>query len=64
MQPDVRFAYQVNKVIDAVDLSCREHRWVQVSEFDTEVDRARAQQTAKEFHANRVSHRWLGASVV
>lgn len=36
--PDVRFAYQVNKVIDAVDASCREHRWVRVSEFDTEVD--------------------------
>jgi hypothetical protein len=30
----------VNKVIDAVDLSCQERRWVQVSEFDTEVDRA------------------------
>ena len=40
MQPDVRFAYRVNKVIDAVDRSCQEHRWVQVSEFDTEVDRA------------------------
>ena len=40
VQPDVRFAYQVNKVIDAVDLSCREHRWVRVSEFDTEVDKA------------------------
>ena len=39
-QPDVRFAYQVNKVIDAVELSCQEHRWVQVSEFDTEVDQA------------------------
>src|SRR5215211_347388 len=39
-QPDVRFAYQVNKVIDAVELSCQEHRWVRVSEFDTEVDRA------------------------
>jgi predicted dehydrogenase len=38
-QPDVRFAYQVNKVIDAVDLSCRERRWVRVHEFDTEVDR-------------------------
>ena len=38
-QPDVRFAYQVNKVIDAVDLSCQEHRWVLVSEFDTEVDK-------------------------
>ena len=38
-QPDVRFAYQVNKVIDAVDLSCQEHRWVRVSEFDTAVDR-------------------------
>ncbi|MBV6449869.1 MAG: Inositol 2-dehydrogenase/D-chiro-inositol 3-dehydrogenase [Anaerolineales bacterium] len=38
-QPDVRFAYQVNKVIDAVDVSCRERRWVHVSEFDTEVDR-------------------------
>ena len=37
-QPDVRFAYQVNKVIDAVDLSCQEHRWVRVSEFDTEID--------------------------
>ena len=40
VQPDVRFAYQVNKVIDAVDLSCQEHRWVQVREYDTEVDRA------------------------
>ena len=40
VQPDVRFGYRVNKVIDAVDLSCREHRWVRVSEFDTEVDRA------------------------
>ncbi|HSL30343.1 MAG TPA: Gfo/Idh/MocA family oxidoreductase [Anaerolineales bacterium] len=38
-QPDVRFAYEVNKIIDAVDLSCQEHRWVPVSEFDTEVDR-------------------------
>jgi predicted dehydrogenase len=38
VQPDVRFAYQVNKVIDAVDLSCQEHRWVRVSEFNTEVD--------------------------
>jgi predicted dehydrogenase len=40
VQPDVRFAYGVNKVIDAVDTSCREHRWVSVSEFDTEVDDA------------------------
>ena len=40
VQPDVRFAYRVNKVIDAVDLSCEEHRWVQVSEFDTPVDKA------------------------
>src|SRR5215211_5861799 len=40
VQPDVRFAYRVNKVIDAVDISCQEHRWVRVSEFDTEVDRA------------------------
>jgi predicted dehydrogenase len=40
VQPDVRFAYGVNKVIDAVDLSCRERRWVSVSEFDTEVDNA------------------------
>ena len=40
VQPDVRFAYEVNKVIDAADLSCQEHRWVQVSEFDTEVDRS------------------------
>lgn len=38
-QPDVRFAYQVNKVIDAVDVSCKERRWVRVNEFDTEVDR-------------------------
>ncbi len=38
VQPDVRFAYRINKVIDAADASCREHRWVQVSEFDTEVD--------------------------
>jgi hypothetical protein len=28
----------VNKIIDAVDRSCQEHRWVQVDEFDTEVD--------------------------
>lgn len=40
VQPDVRFAYGVNKVIDAVDTSCREHRWVSVSQFDTEVDHA------------------------
>jgi predicted dehydrogenase len=40
VEPDVRFGYKVNKVIDAVDVSCREHRWVPVSEFDTEVDRA------------------------
>jgi predicted dehydrogenase len=39
-EPDVRFAYRVNKVIDAADLSCQEHRWVQVREFDTEIDRA------------------------
>ena len=38
VQPDVRFAYKVNKVIDAVDLSCQEHRWVRVDEFETEVD--------------------------
>jgi predicted dehydrogenase len=38
-QPDVRFAFQVNKVIDAVEASWRERRWVAVSEFDTEVDR-------------------------
>jgi predicted dehydrogenase len=40
VQPDVRFAYHVNKVIDAVDLSCQEHRWVPLSEFDTDADRA------------------------
>jgi predicted dehydrogenase len=40
VQPDVRFAYGVNKVIDAAALSCNEHRWVSVSEFDTEIDRA------------------------
>jgi hypothetical protein len=40
VQPDVRFAYGVNKVIDAVDISCQERRWVSVSEFDTEVDNA------------------------
>jgi predicted dehydrogenase len=40
VQPDVRFAYNVNQVIDAVDLSCQEHRWVRVSEFDTEIDQA------------------------
>ena len=40
VQPDVRFAYEVNKVIDAVELSCRERRWVKVSEFKTEVDDA------------------------
>jgi len=38
VQPDVRFAYGVNKVIDAIDLACQEHRWVQVSQFNTEVD--------------------------
>src|SRR6266498_678125 len=38
VQPDVRFAYGVNKVIDAIELACQEHRWVQVSEFNTEVD--------------------------
>ena len=38
VQPDVRFAYGVNKVLDAIDLSCTERRWVQVSEFDAEVD--------------------------
>jgi predicted dehydrogenase len=36
--PDVRFAYGVNKVLDAIDLSSTERRWVHVSEFDTEVD--------------------------
>lgn len=41
VQPDVRFAYRINKVIDAADASCREHRWVRVSEFDTEVDEGR-----------------------
>lgn len=30
LQPDVRFAYEVNKVIDAVLRSCEEKRWVQV----------------------------------
>jgi predicted dehydrogenase len=40
VQPDVRFAYKVNKVIDAADRSCQEHRWVNVSEFDTEVDKS------------------------
>jgi len=40
VQPDVRFAYKVNKVIDAVDLSCQEQRWVSVSEFDTEIDKS------------------------
>ncbi|HJS20527.1 MAG TPA: Gfo/Idh/MocA family oxidoreductase, partial [Anaerolineales bacterium] len=39
-QPDVRFAYGVNKVIDAVDTSCWERRWVSVKEFNTEVDNA------------------------
>lgn len=39
VQPDVRFAYRVNKVIDAAELSCKEHRWVQVSEFDSDVNR-------------------------
>jgi predicted dehydrogenase len=46
VQPDVRFGYGVNKVIDAVDLSCQERRWVSVNEFDTEVD-----------NANRTAHR-------
>ncbi|MCB9435018.1 MAG: Gfo/Idh/MocA family oxidoreductase [Ardenticatenaceae bacterium] len=32
--PDVRFAYGVDKVIDAIELSARERRWVAVSEFD------------------------------
>lgn len=30
VQPDVRFAWQVNKVIDAVLTSCEERRWVNV----------------------------------
>lgn len=34
VQPDVRFAYGVNKVMDAIDRSCRERRWVAVSEFE------------------------------
>jgi predicted dehydrogenase len=38
VQPDVRFAYGVNKVIDAIDLACQEHCWVQVSQFNTDVD--------------------------
>lgn len=46
VQPDVRFAYEVNKVIDAVDSSCRERRWVRIDEFNTEVD-----------NANRIDHR-------
>ena len=29
-QPDMRFAWQVNKVIDAVLTSCEERRWVNV----------------------------------
>ena len=40
VQPDVRFAYEVNKIIDAAEASCQEHRWVQVSEFDSEVDQS------------------------
>jgi len=40
VQPDVHFAYRVNKIIDAAERSCQEHRWVQISEFDTEVDRS------------------------
>ncbi|MCB9421707.1 MAG: Gfo/Idh/MocA family oxidoreductase [Ardenticatenaceae bacterium] len=36
--PDVRFAYGVNKVMDAIDLSVQEKRWVNVSEFNTAVD--------------------------
>ena len=39
VQPDVRFAYQVNKVIDAVDLSCQQQRWVRLSEFDSDIDK-------------------------
>ncbi|MCB9138649.1 MAG: Gfo/Idh/MocA family oxidoreductase [Caldilineaceae bacterium] len=31
--PDVRFAYGVNKVMDAIELSVQEKRWVAVSEF-------------------------------
>ncbi|MCA9916454.1 MAG: Gfo/Idh/MocA family oxidoreductase [Anaerolineales bacterium] len=36
--PDVRFAYGVNKVMDAIETSVKEKRWVNVSEFDTAVD--------------------------
>lgn len=39
-QPDVRFAYQVNKVIDAAEAACQARRWVRVAEFNTAVDRA------------------------
>ncbi|HSJ87552.1 MAG TPA: Gfo/Idh/MocA family oxidoreductase [Anaerolineales bacterium] len=39
VQPDVRFAYKVNKVIDAADRSYQEHRWVNINEFDTEADK-------------------------
>jgi predicted dehydrogenase len=39
VQPDVRFGYQVNKVIDAMDEACQQRRWVRVSEFETEIDR-------------------------
>ena len=38
VQPDVRFAYGVNKIIDAIDASVLEKRWVNVSELNTEVD--------------------------
>ncbi len=38
-QPDVRFAYRINQIIDAVAASCQERRWVAVSEFDPLLDR-------------------------
>ena len=36
--PDVRFAYGVNKVLDAIERSSTERRWGEVREFDTAVD--------------------------
>ena len=32
-EPDFRFAYRINRIVDAVELSVREHRWVRIDEI-------------------------------
>lgn len=59
VQPDVRFAYRINKIIDAADLSCRERRWVRASEFDTEVDRVDAQPHDARQRRERCEFNWV-----